>query len=80
SEILIFFDSDEAGKAGAQEIVRRLGLERCKLVTLPEKDANEFLQKGACGEDFWHATKEAKTLDPEEMRQASDFINRVKSM
>lgn len=52
SEILIFFDSDEAGKAGAQEIVRRLGLERCKLVTLPEKDANEFLQKGACGEDF----------------------------
>lgn len=80
SEILIFFDSDEAGKAGAQEIARRLGLERCKLVTLPAKDANEYLQQGAEGADFWECTKEAKTLDPEEMRQASDFITKVKAM
>lgn len=80
SEILIFFDSDDAGKAGAQEVVRRLGIERCKVVTLPCKDANEYLQQGACGEDFWHAAKEAKHLDPEEMRQASDFINKVKAL
>jgi twinkle protein len=80
SEILIFFDNDEAGDAGAQEIVRRLGLERCKRVRLPAKDANEFLQQGADGSDFWQAIKEAKPLDPEELRQASDFINRVKSM
>jgi len=80
SEILIFFDSDEAGKAGAQEIVRRLGLERCKLVTLPAKDANDYLMQGADASDFWEATREAKTMDPEELRQASDFINRVKAM
>lgn len=80
SEILVFFDSDEAGKKGAQELVRRLGLERCKVVSLPEKDANEYLQKGACGEDFWHCIKQAKPLDPEELRQASDFISKVKSM
>lgn len=80
SEILIFFDSDEAGKAGAQEIVRRLGLERCKLVELPAKDANDFLLQGADASDFWEATRNAKTLDPEELRQASDFINKVKAM
>ena len=80
SEILIFFDNDEAGKAGAQEIVRRLGLERCKLVTLPAKDANDFLLQGADASDFWEATRNAKTLDPEELRQASDFINKVKAM
>ena len=80
SEILVFFDSDEAGKKGAQELVRRLGLERCRVVNLPEKDANEYLQKGACGEDFWQCIKQAKPLDPEELRQASDFISKVKSM
>lgn len=80
SEILIFFDSDEAGKAGAKELVRRLGMERCKVVTLPTKDANEYLQQGADGSDFYEAVKDAKPLDPEEMRQASDFINKVKSM
>ena len=80
SEILIFFDSDEAGKAGAREIVRRLGLERCKLVELPAKDANDFLLQGADASDFWEATRNAKTLDPEELRQASDFINKVKAM
>ena len=80
SEILIFFDNDDAGKAGAQEIVRRLGLERCKLVTLPAKDANDYLLQGADASDFWEATRNAKTMDPEELRQASDFINKVKSL
>lgn len=80
SEILIFFDADEAGKAGAQELTRRIGLERCKLVTLPAKDANEYLQSGADGEDFWHAVKAAKPLDPDEMRQACEFIAKVKAM
>lgn len=80
SEILVFFDGDEAGQKGAQELVRRIGLERCKLVTLPAKDANEYLMQGAGGEDFWHCVKQAKPLDPEELRQASDFINKVKSM
>lgn len=80
SEILIFFDADDAGRAGAQELTRRIGLERCKLVTLPAKDANEYLQSGADGEDFWHAVKSAKPLDPDEMRQACEFIDKVKSM
>jgi len=79
-EILVFFDNDPAGEDGAKEVIRRLGMERCKRVTLPTKDANDYLMQGAEGEDFWHAVKEAKPLDPEEMRQASDFISKVKAM
>ena len=80
SEILIFFDNDEAGNKGAQELVHRLGVERCKRVVLPSKDANEYLQQGAESADFDAAIQDAKPQDPEELRQASDFINKVKAM
>ena len=80
SDILIFFDADEAGQKGAKEVAHRLGNERCRLVTLPAKDANEYLQAGADGSDFWECVRTAKALDPEELRQASEFMGRVKSM
>lgn len=82
SEVLVAFDSDEAGEKGAKEAIRRLGADRCKRLTFPgHKDANEYLQEGgACGEDFWHAVKDARPQDPDELRQASDFIDRVKAM
>lgn len=80
SEILIFFDSDEAGEKGAREVMHRIGAERCKRVKLPAKDANEYLIQGADGSDFWECIKASKPQDPEELRQASDFMARVKSM
>ena len=80
SDILIFFDADDAGRKGAQEVASRLGNERCRLVALPAKDANDYLLAGADGSDFWECVRTAKPLDPEELRPANDFINRVKSM
>ena len=81
SEILVFFDNDEAGNKGAQELIHRLGVERCKRVVLPAaKDANEYLMAGAEHADFDDAIRDAKPQDPEELRQASDFIGRVKAM
>jgi twinkle protein len=80
SEILIFFDNDDAGEKGAKEVMRRLGLERCKRVVIPSKDANQWLMDGAGIEDFDGAISNAKPLDPDELRQASDFVTRVKSM
>jgi twinkle protein len=80
SEILIFFDNDESGEKGAREVMHRIGAERCKRVILPAKDANEYLLSGADGSDFWECVKTAKPQDPEELRQASDFIDRVKAM
>ena len=80
SEILVFFDNDEAGEKGAKEVMRRLGIERCKQVVLPAKDANDYLLQGAVHADFDAAIADAKPQDPEELRQASDFIAKVKSM
>lgn len=80
SEIIVCYDNDDAGKKGAQEVVKRLGVERCKLATFGAKDANQWLMDGACGEDFEHSIKTAKFQDPEELRPASEFIGRVKSL
>ena len=80
SEILVFFDNDEAGSKGAQEIINRLGNDRCKRVVLPVKDANEYLQSGAERFDFESAIESSKPQDPEELRGAQEFINKVKSM
>lgn len=80
SEILVFFDNDESGNKGANEIITRLGNERCKRVVLPVKDANEYLQSGAEKFDFDTAIDAAKPKDPEELRGAQDFISKVKSM
>ena len=80
SEILVFFDNDESGNKGAQEVIHRLGPERCKRVTLPTKDANEYLMQGAEHVDFYTCIQQSKPQDPEELRQASDFMGRVKAM
>lgn len=80
SEILICFDDDEQGNKGAQEVIRRLGIERCKRVKFPEKDANEYLIKGASGEDFWHYIKEAKSLDPDELSSAQKYIKAAEEL
>lgn len=80
SEILLFYDADDAGQKGAREVAQRLGEDRCKVVTLPAKDANEYLQQGADGSDFWECTRHAKPFDPEELRSAADFMDQVKAM
>lgn len=80
SEILICFDSDEAGKKGAAEVIKRLGIDRCKPVTFPAKDANDWLMQGADGSDFSDCISSAKPQDPEELKQASEFMNKVKAL
>jgi twinkle protein len=80
SEILICYDSDEAGQKGAREIASKLGTERCRLVTFPLKDANECLMQGFDGSDFYDSIKDAKYIAPEEFVPISDFMGRVKAL
>lgn len=80
SEILICFDGDEAGAKGAQEVVKRLGSERCKLVKFGAKDANQWLQDGANSQEFMNACDDAKFTDPEELKAASEFMGAVKAL
>jgi twinkle protein len=80
SEIYLCYDNDEAGQKGAREVANRLGLDRCKVVTFPTKDANEFLLTGATQDDFKKHFAAAKTFDPEELRSLSDFWGGVKAL
>lgn len=74
-EIFICMDNDDVGAEGAKEIIDRLGAHRCRLVQLPMKDANECLVNGIGAEDMKYFIQDAKSLDPEELRSASDFTD-----
>lgn len=81
SEILICFDTDEAGQKGAKEVANRLGIERCKLVTFEgHKDANEAMQAGWAPADFRESLMHARTLDPDELVSIADYTGQVKAM
>lgn len=80
SEILLCFDDDEAGRKGSAEVAQRLGIERCRIVTFGAKDANQWLIDGAGAAEFADALRRAKTLDPDELVSAAEFIGGVKSL
>jgi twinkle protein len=74
-EIVLLFDNDDAGKKGAKEAAARLGAERCLIVTLPLKDANDMLRAGR-GEEIRQiietTTREpmAEIVDPTSMKES----------
>lgn len=74
SRIYLCLDDDEAGKAATQSIAKRLGYTRCYVIKMPTgcKDANEVLVKGLQA-DLHDCVENAKTIDPAELRHASDF-------
>lgn len=73
--IYLCLDNDPAGKEAEKEIIKRLGTERCRVVTLPYKDANECLMKGITNfSDYFY---KAKSFDPEELKSASLFVEAV---
>lgn len=80
SEILVCFDDDDAGQKGAAALIRRLGIERCRLVKFPAKDANQYLQDGACRADFEESIAKAKFVDPDELVSVAAFFAQVKAM
>ena len=77
AEIFLVMDTDAEGKAAAKEIARRLGLHRCKVVTLPKKDANECLQAGIPKEAVLRCFQQGQTFDPEELKPAQAYVEGV---
>ena len=75
--IFLAMDDDATGAEATAEIVSRLGRERCRIVTLPRKDANECLMAGIGRDDIIASLKASRTLDPEQLRQASDFSDEL---
>lgn len=78
--IYLALDADAAGREATEEIVRRLGNDRCRIVEWPEpyKDANECLMAGRfTPEDFQKCFARARTLDPAELKPASSYLGAV---
>ncbi len=75
--IYICMDNDEAGKGATQSIVQRLGNVRCRVVDLPCKDANECLTKGFSKDQILECFKFAKSIDPHELRRASEYLQDI---
>lgn len=56
-KIYICYDNDKVGQKAAKEIAKRIGLERCVNIVLPDKDgtvkdSNEFFKSGGTLEEF----------------------------
>lgn len=76
-KIFIGTDMDDEGNAAAEEIAGRLGRHRCLRVEIPHKDANECLVRGLSQEIMDRCISDARHLDPEGLRRATDFLDEV---
>ncbi len=64
-EVILCFDSDEAGRRGAASVANRLsemGI-TCSILTLPDKDVNDYFRRHA-PEEFEALVKSAHPLTP----------------
>ncbi len=75
--IYLSMDGDQAGQAAIPEIVERLGVSRCRVVTLPHKDANECRIQDVPDAGMRKAVESARSVDPQELVAASDFVDAV---
>ena len=75
--IYVCMDADKVGREAAMEIVERLGRERCKMVNLPAKDANDCLIEGVPPEMVHKAFINARYLDPAELKSGADYEDEI---
>lgn len=76
-KIYLCFDNDEVGQQTLGAVIDRLGRHRCYVVKLPEKDANDCLQKNISQKIIKECFLQARTLDPDELKPANSYLNRV---
>lgn len=75
--IFLVMDQDSTGYASVAEIIDRLGRHRCRVVNLPEKDANDCLMAGIGVKEMKELFDTAETLDPNELQRASKYTDDV---
>lgn len=75
-EVILMFDMDAAGQSAAQECAPLFRAGKCKLASLPLKDANECLQEGKAAE-LVDAVFAAKVWRPEGVIRISDVKQQV---
>jgi twinkle protein len=75
--IYLSMDMDASGQKAIPELCERLGRERVKVVTLPRKDSNQCLIDGIPEVEITAALRDARTQDPNELRNASEFADAI---
>lgn len=76
--IYLCLDADEEGRKATEEIIKRLGRERCRLVDLGCKDFNHALDHLFYSrDDIDECYDKAKSLDPEKLAGVTDFTDDV---
>lgn len=75
--IYLCMDNDKEGKSATDELISRLGCHRCRIVTLPCKDANKCLQDGIPPAEIAICFSSAKHIEPEELKRADFYSEEV---
>jgi twinkle protein len=75
-EVVLMFDNDEPGRAAAAEAAEVLPPGKCKIASLPLKDANEMLAQGR-GEEIVQAIWNAKPFRPDGLVAMKDLIEQA---
>lgn len=75
-QVWIAYDNDEAGQGAAKELAERIGLEKCRNVTYPQKDANEFMLAGG-EEDLRDLFAKATPFFKYEFSGLSDVVQKL---
>ena len=78
--VYLSLDMDEAGQAALPEIIERIGVDRCRIIDLPEKDANDCRIKDVPDADIHAAIRNARSMDPEELIPAQRYADEVVSL
>jgi twinkle protein len=74
-QIVLCMDMDEEGDAATLDIASRLGMHRCRRVTLPHKDVNECWAKhGITAAHLVLCIDAAKEMAPDSLKSAADFV------
>jgi twinkle protein len=73
-DVFLCLDNDEAGQKGTAQLVERLGRERCRIVRLPKKDANDCLIAGIPKAEIDAAFAAAECIPPERLKDAGAFL------
>jgi twinkle protein len=72
--IYLGLDMDEEGRAGNEDIAKRLGRHRCYRITWAKKDPNDCLLKAGWTEaNFLDAINSAELMKPDTLRAPSEF-------
>jgi twinkle protein len=78
--VYLCFDNDQAGQKAANDAAIQIGLHKCKLVTLPCKDANECLMTGVSQATIISAISSAKDFRPDTLVSPDHYSGKVKEL